>query len=94
MMACIFTPIRPMSSCFGYDSPDDLEGMPIVDLVAKEDLATFKDYLRSYGKGESTSNDLRFHGMRADGAKIDAMMQLSAASYDGRTLHPDHHPSR
>jgi diguanylate cyclase (GGDEF)-like protein/PAS domain S-box-containing protein len=68
---------------FGYDSPDDLEGMPIVDLVAKEDLATFKDYLRSYGKGESTSNDLRFHGMRADGAKIDAMMQLSAASYDG-----------
>lgn len=68
---------------FGYDSTEDLEGMPIVDLVAKEDLNTFKDYLRSYSKGESISADLRFHGMRADGEKIDAMMQLSAASYDG-----------
>lgn len=68
---------------FGHESVEDLEGMPIVDLVAKEDLSTFKDYLRSYSKGESISTDLRFHGMRADGEKIDAMMQLSAASYDG-----------
>lgn len=68
---------------FGYDSTEDLEGMPIVDLVAKEDLTNFKDYLRAYGKGESISADLRFHGIKADGNQIDAMMQLSAASYDG-----------
>lgn len=68
---------------FAYESTEDVEGMPIVDLVAKEDLATFKDYLRSYSKGESISQDLRFHGLRADSSKIDAMMQLSAASYDG-----------
>lgn len=68
---------------FGHESADDLEGMPVVDLVAKEDLANFKDYLRAYSKGESISQDLRFHGLKADGSKIDAMMQLSAASYDG-----------
>jgi diguanylate cyclase (GGDEF)-like protein/PAS domain S-box-containing protein len=68
---------------FGHTSTEDVEGVPIVDMVAKEDLATFKDYLRSYSKGESISNDLRFHGLTADGSKIDAMMQLSAASYDG-----------
>lgn len=68
---------------FGYDSAEDLEGMPIVDLVAKEDLNNFKDYLKTYNKGESISTDLRFHGLRADSEKIDAMMQLSAASYDG-----------
>lgn len=68
---------------FGYESPDDLEGMPVIDLVAKEDLTRFKEFLRSYSKGESTSEDLRFHGMKADGSKIDAMMQLSGASYDG-----------
>ncbi|HEX5277768.1 MAG TPA: EAL domain-containing protein [Fluviicoccus sp.] len=68
---------------FGYESGDDLEGMPVIDLVAKEDLAGFKDYLRAYGKGEKISTDLRFHGVKADGDKIDAMMQLSAASYDG-----------
>ncbi len=68
---------------FGHESADDMEGMPIVDLVAKEDLGNFKDYLRAYSKGESISQDLRFHGLKADNSKIDAMMQLSAASYDG-----------
>ncbi|MDQ8038514.1 MAG: PAS domain S-box protein, partial [Pedobacter sp.] len=68
---------------FGYESADDVEGMPIIDLVAKEDLSNFKDYLRAYSKGESISQDLRFHGLKADSNKIDAMMQLSAASYDG-----------
>lgn len=68
---------------FGYDDPDDLEGLPIVDLVAKEDLVTFKDYLRSYSKGERISEDLKFRGVKADNSKIDAMIQLSAATYDG-----------
>jgi diguanylate cyclase (GGDEF)-like protein/PAS domain S-box-containing protein len=68
---------------FGYESTDDVEGMPVIDLVAKEDLNRFKDFLRAYSKGGGTSEDLRFHGMKADGEKIDAMMQLSAASYDG-----------
>lgn len=68
---------------FGYESAEDIEGMPVVDLVAKEDLATFKDYLRAYSKGESISRDLRFHGLKADNSRIDAMMQLSGASYDG-----------
>lgn len=68
---------------FGYEGADDLEGMPVIDLVAKEDLARFKDFLRAYGKGTGASEDLRFHGMKAGGDKIDAMMQLSAASYDG-----------
>ena len=68
---------------FGYEAADDLEGMPIIDLVAKQDLANFKDYLRSYSKGEKISTDLKFHGMKGDGDQVDAMMQLSAASYDG-----------
>lgn len=68
---------------FGYESGEDLEGMPIIDLVGKQDLANFKDYLRAYSKGEKISKDLKFHGLRADGDQIDAMMQLSTASYDG-----------
>ena len=68
---------------FGYDSADDMEGMPVIDLVAKEDLNSFKEYLRAYSKGQRNSEDLHFHGLKADGSKIDAMMQLSAATYDG-----------
>lgn len=68
---------------FGHDSTEELEGMPVIDLVAKEDLDAFKNYLKAYSKGESVSDDLRFHGLKGDGSKINAMMQLSAASYDG-----------
>ncbi len=68
---------------FGYESGDDLEGMPVIDLVAKQDLTSFKEYLRSYSKGEKISSDLKFHGMKASGDQVEAMMQLSAASYDG-----------
>ena len=68
---------------FGYESADDMEGMPVIDLVAKEDLSSFKDYLRAYSKGERNSEDLHFHGLKADNSKIDAMMQLSSATYDG-----------
>lgn len=68
---------------FGYEGADDLEGMPVIDLVAKQDLARFKDFLRAFSKGDGASEDLRFHGKKADGDTIDAMMQLSAASYDG-----------
>ncbi|PTQ87702.1 EAL domain-containing protein [Agitococcus lubricus] len=68
---------------FGYESGEDLEGMPVIDLVSKQDLSSFKEFLRSYSKGEKISSELKFHGMKADGDQIDAMMQLSAASYDG-----------
>lgn len=68
---------------FGYDGAEDMEGMPVIDLVAKEDLNSFKEYLRAYSKGERNSEDLHFAGLKADGSSIDAMMQLSSASYDG-----------
>jgi diguanylate cyclase (GGDEF)-like protein/PAS domain S-box-containing protein len=68
---------------FCYESNEDLEGTPVIDLVAKEDLNSFKEYLRAYSKGERISGDLHFHGLTADGSKVDAMMQLSSASYDG-----------
>ena len=70
---------------FGYASIEDMEGMPVIDLVTHEDLNSFKEYLRAYIKGESISQDLHFHGIKADGGKIDAMMRLSAASYDGES---------
>lgn len=68
---------------FGYESTDDTEGTTVIDLVAKEDKDRFRDYLRAYIKGENLTQDLHFHGVKADGGKFDAMMQLSAASYDG-----------
>lgn len=70
---------------FGYETAEELEGMPVVDLVAKADLDSFKNYLKSYSKGEAISEDLRFRGLTSGGAHINAMMNLSAASYEGES---------
>lgn len=68
---------------FGYESTDDTEGMPVIDLVESGDQNKFRDYLKTYIRGEETAQDLHFHGIKADGSQFDAMMQLSPASYDG-----------
>lgn len=68
---------------FDYSNAEELEGMPVVDLVAREDLDNFKNYLKAYSKGESISSDLRFHGIKQNSENFSAMMSLSGASYEG-----------
>lgn len=68
---------------FGHESVDELMGMPVVDLVYRDDLAEFKDFLRNYSKGDHTQAEFNFQGIRADGSTFDAMLQLAPASYEG-----------
>jgi diguanylate cyclase (GGDEF)-like protein/PAS domain S-box-containing protein len=68
---------------FGYDDADDLEGMPIMDMVATKDHEEFKQFLRAYSAGESDSNEFVCHGLCTDGTDIQARMIFSNATYDG-----------
>ena len=68
---------------FGHGSIDELMGMPVVDLVHSEDIKSFKDFLRTYGKGNHEQSEFSFRGMRADHSSFDAMLQLAPASYEG-----------
>ncbi|HAG94780.1 MAG: ferrous iron transporter C [Pseudomonadales bacterium] len=68
---------------FGYDDADDLEGMPIMDMVAAKDHEEFKQFLRAYSAGESDTNEFVCHGLCTDGTDIQARMIFSNATYDG-----------
>ncbi len=68
---------------FGFDSPEEIEGTPILDMVAPDDHAEFKDFLRNFSKDGATEGKLQTHGMLPDGQVFDAVMELSAASIDG-----------
>lgn len=68
---------------FGYDDADDLEGMPIMDMVSPKNHEEFKQFLRAYSAGESDSNEFVCHGMCTDGSEIQARMIFSSATYDG-----------
>ena len=66
---------------FGYDL-EELEGLPILDLVAPDDQQKMKEFIRA----EGTSKDVReveVAGLRADGNRLDIKMEISPTLYDG-----------
>ena len=68
---------------FGFDDLEEIEGTPILDMVAPDEHTTFKDFLRSQGKDDSSDSTLETHGMLPDGKVFDAVMEFTTASIDG-----------
>ncbi|HRQ66204.1 MAG TPA: EAL domain-containing protein [Xanthomonadaceae bacterium] len=68
---------------FGYEDFDEIEGMPILDMVDSEHAANFKTLLKELSKGEKPPKNLDLVARRADGATFDATMEFSQASYEG-----------
>jgi len=68
---------------FGYGSQDDIQGVPIMDMVASEDNARFKEFLRKYAKGDTSESTLEVHGQQGDGRKFKITMEFSPASMEG-----------
>ena len=71
---------RAYLELFGYVDFDELEGMPMIDLIASTDQQAFKEFLKSYQSG---SADLNCQGVRIDGSQFAAQMSFSPATYDG-----------
>ena len=71
------------SARFGYDSPDDLDCLPVVDLIAPEDHDKFKGLLKAQGSLEEGNTDLDFNGQTLAGEQFSALMQLSNARLEG-----------
>ncbi|TBU87278.1 EAL domain-containing response regulator [Phytopseudomonas dryadis] len=73
---------RAYLELFGYDDGEELEGMPMIDLIASADQATFKDFLKHYQSLEGSA-ELTCSGVKADGSSFAARMNFSPATYDG-----------
>ena len=73
---------RAYLQLFGYEDADELEGMPMIDLIHCEDQARFKDFLKGYASGEG-STELSCGGVKPDGQRFQARMTFSPAAYDG-----------
>ena len=70
---------------FGYPDFDELEGMPLMDMVASQDQEGLKSFLKSYSDGSSDSDSFDCTGVRDDDTEFEAQMSLSAARYDGES---------
>ncbi|MBV1870663.1 MAG: GGDEF domain-containing response regulator [Gammaproteobacteria bacterium] len=67
---------------FGHNDVDDLEGMPIMDMIAPQDKEEFKQFLRDYQKNQEKT-DLTCYTLHVDGSEIKSQMFFSDALYDG-----------
>jgi diguanylate cyclase (GGDEF)-like protein/PAS domain S-box-containing protein len=67
---------------FGYDDPDEFDGMPIIDMIAGSDQHKFKKFLSSYD-ADNEKDTLSCKGLHTEGRELSFNMEFSPATYDG-----------
>lgn len=68
---------------FGYKELDDIQGLPIMDMVRGKDHSVLKDFLRSYGRGKAANSTLDLYGQHVEGKQFKITMEFSSASMEG-----------
>ena len=68
---------------FDIEQSDELEGIPILELVAKNSRDGFKDFLREYTKKEAGVEKYNTRLVKPDGKEFDGEMEFSAARIEG-----------
>jgi diguanylate cyclase (GGDEF)-like protein/PAS domain S-box-containing protein len=68
---------------FNYKSMDDIEGLPIMDLVSLEEQAKFKEFMRDFmTDDQEKERQVDLEGITADKKRLKLKMELSHAIYD------------
>ncbi len=68
---------------FGYSTQEEIEGMPIMDMVKSDEHPKFKQFLRDYIKGKAKESSLEVTGLKTDGTEFNVAMEFTPASFDG-----------
>ncbi len=68
---------------FGFTAFDELEGVPLMDMVIPDDQGRLKEFLRDFSRGETDAHELELTGLLPDGAQFSARMTFAPANYDG-----------
>lgn len=68
---------------FGYEDTEEIESIPIMDLIDSDHQQAFKQVLRDLGKGQTPDKEFEFLAVRSDEETFKAIMQFSSASIDG-----------
>ncbi|WP_455217482.1 EAL domain-containing protein [Kaarinaea lacus] len=70
---------------FGYEDIEELESIPIMDLIAPDNQQEFKDILRSLSNNEPPEETLEYSVIRENGEVLKVNMDFSRASIDGES---------
>ncbi len=67
---------------FGISASDELEGMPILDMITVDERDTFKKFLRNHSNSENGTESLQTQLQKSNGDQFKGEMELSPASID------------
>jgi diguanylate cyclase (GGDEF)-like protein/PAS domain S-box-containing protein len=87
---------------FGFKSLQEIESIPIMDMVAPQDHAKFKEFLRHYRSGEHGAQELQILSVRLDGTAVNTTMVFAPSTLEGepctqiiiRNTHIDREPEK
>lgn len=68
---------------FGYQSFDDLLGLPVMDMVDSANADEFKVLLKGHARHEKMPAQLALHARRADGSQFNATVEFAPATFEG-----------
>lgn len=74
----------PYLEMFGYHSMEELIGMPVVDLIASNNIKDFKQFLKDYERGSRNNVEFKFESIKNDGSTFNAKLQIASATYEGQ----------
>lgn len=74
---------RAYLDTFGYESFDDLLGLPMLDMIGSEDADAFKALLRSHLRDEPAAPRIEVKARRADSSLFSATAEFAHAIFEG-----------
>ena len=74
---------RPYIDLFSIDSPDDIEGTPILDMISNDQRETFREFLKGYLDKSTDGNILDIDCISPTGEPFHTSMELAAATMEG-----------
>ena len=77
----------PYLELFGFESNEDIIGVPVIDLIADSDnVKAFKRFLSNFDKGGREQVEFTFESLRTDGTTFAAKLQLASATLAGAPM--------
>ncbi|OQW94840.1 MAG: hypothetical protein BWK79_04630 [Beggiatoa sp. IS2] len=68
---------------FGYSGMDEMEGLPVMDLIVITDQSKFKDFMREFMADEKEEDrEVNLEGLKSNSKRFKLKMEVSRAIYD------------
>lgn len=76
---------RPYMELFDIASAEEIEGIPMLDMISPDGRSTFKKFLKSYDAHEDSANTLTTDCVSPENGTFNCTMECAPASLDGES---------